>query len=221
MAALADLQPAADRRFLGPGRELRPARHTLGFFNQRGRTDHRLLGIELNLVLALAASILLAQWPWYSWLIYSLVLAAACSVLAVASYHWRQGYKPARPVAGTTLFALGMVFFMPMLLGFDQLDPGWLTGGLFSLTTLAGCCSASPCSNGSGNDSRTAAASTPLRRSALLKTKADFLSKISHELRTPMNGVLGMSELLLGTSLSASNATTSRRFTAPATSCST
>jgi len=181
--------------------------YTLGFFNQRGRTWITwLLGIELNLVLALAASILLAQWPWYSWLIYSLVLAAACSVLAVASYHWRQGYKPARlVVAGTTLFALGMVFFMPMLLGFDQLDPGWLTGGLFSLTTLAGLLLSFALlerQRQRQSDSRSqytaAAVST-----AELKTKADFLSKISHELRTPMNGVLGMSELLLGTSLSA------------------
>ena len=181
--------------------------YTLGFFNQRGRTWITwLLGIELNLVLALAASILLVQWPWYSWLIYSLVLAAACSVLAVASYHWRQGYKPARlVVAGTTLFALGMVFFMPMLLGFDQLDPGWLTGGLFSLATLAGLLLSFALlerQRQRQSDSRSqytaAAVST-----AELKTKADFLSKISHELRTPMNGVLGMSELLLGTSLSA------------------
>ena len=67
------------------------------------------------------------------------MLAASCSTLFVAIYHWRQGYQPARlVVAGTTLFNVGMIFFMPMLLGFDQLDPGWLTGGLFSLATLAG-----------------------------------------------------------------------------------
>lgn len=33
--------------------------------------------------------------------------------------------------------------------------------------------------------------------------RAEFLTRISHELRTPMNGVLGMSELLLDSSLSA------------------
>ena len=68
--------------------------YTLGFFNQRRRTWITwLLGIELNVVLAIAASILLGQWLWHSWLIYSLVLVASCSALVVALYHWRQGYQ--------------------------------------------------------------------------------------------------------------------------------
>ena len=39
-------------------------------------------------------------------------------------------------------------------------------------------------------------------RLAERRTRAEFLSRISHEVRTPMNGVLGMSELLMDTALS-------------------
>lgn len=34
------------------------------------------------------------------------------------------------------------------------------------------------------------------------QAKSDFLAQVSHEVRTPMNGILGMNELLLGTELS-------------------
>ena len=180
---------------------------TLGFFHRRrSNWVNWLLGLELNLALGLMGSILLGQWLWHSWLLYSLVLLTALSALLVALYHWRQGYQPARLLAaGLTLFSIGMVFFMPMLLGFDQLDPGWLTGGLFSLATLGGLMLSFALLERQRqlqSDSRTQLTAEAVS-SAELRTKADFLSKISHELRTPMNGVLGMSELLLGTSLSA------------------
>lgn len=43
----------------------------------------------------------------------------------------------------------------------------------------------------------------------LSKAKSEFLARMSHEVRTPMNGVLGMTELLLGTTLNHQQ----RRFT--------
>jgi predicted ATPase/signal transduction histidine kinase/CheY-like chemotaxis protein len=38
------------------------------------------------------------------------------------------------------------------------------------------------------------------------RAKSDFLASVNHELRTPMNGIIGMLELLLGTSLQAEQA---------------
>lgn len=44
--------------------------------------------------------------------------------------------------------------------------------------------------------------SATLAADAASRAKSEFIARISHELRTPMNGVMGMTELLLGTELS-------------------
>ena len=176
-----------------------------GTSTQASKLNHLLRGNAL-LNLALALIILSTGMLWYSSLIYLLVIVSSLVVMVVTGLHWQRGYQPARLITGGMLvFNLGFSLFIPVLFGLDQLNPGWLVTGVFSIATLTGLVltvSLTERQRQIQRDTLTERTSMAAS-SAELKAKAEFLAKISHEIRTPMNGVLGMTELLLGTPLSA------------------
>src|SRR5690606_37469312 len=100
---------------------------------------NRLLQGNALLILAYALCIVVTGLFLYSSLVYLLVALSAINLLLVSGLHLRCGYQPARLITvGMLVFNLGFGFFVPVLLGFDELNPGWLVLGVFSVATLAG-----------------------------------------------------------------------------------
>jgi signal transduction histidine kinase/DNA-binding response OmpR family regulator len=170
-----------------------------------GLFNHLLLGHAL-LCLLLGLAGLLGNPPWYSAQVYLLVLLGALLLLLASGVQWYRGDQPARWFfTGMLVFDLGFSLFIPILIHAEPFTPDVLIGGLFGIAALSGIALSAALAERYRQLRRTAASTQADRAAsdAELKTKNEFLAKISHEVRTPMNGVLGMTELLLGTPLSA------------------
>src|SRR3989338_2589972 len=167
--------------------------------------NHLLTG-EVVVISLVCVALLVATNLQFNQLVYLLNAVAGLSILMVALTHWRHGYQPARLFSlAVLLFCAAFICALPILFCYWAVQSEWIAYGLLATTAVSGFILSMALSERQRrimqdqfSTSRALAAS-----SAELKAKAEFLAKISHEIRTQMNGVLGMTELLLGTPLSA------------------
>ncbi|MDE1461256.1 hybrid sensor histidine kinase/response regulator [Spartinivicinus poritis] len=126
------------------------------------------------------------------------------NIFGCSLYYLKQGNKYARfMLAAQSPCALAILINIALTLNIIQLAPykaDWLLLSITSLT-LFGVSYAFSLQFHLQAKEKLAAAEQLTRRPNNQLNQADFLGKVSHELRGPMNGILGMSELLMDTSL--------------------
>ncbi|WP_163831764.1 hybrid sensor histidine kinase/response regulator [Spartinivicinus ruber] len=126
------------------------------------------------------------------------------NIFGCSLYFLKQGDKCARfMLAAQSPCALAILINIALTLNIIQLAPykaDWLLLSITSLT-LFGVSYAFSLQFHIQAKEKLAAVEQLARRPNNQLNQADFLGKISHELRGPMNGILGMSELLMDTSL--------------------
>ncbi len=184
---------------------------TTGFVHRLFQTIHIKLAAQqvFRLIMWLAGGALVLS-PWLSnvqlSLLISVLAAGAWLTIFSGSLHsWRLGYRPARLLCSASLLAcLFSALALSGIVGY------WLVPAEYhAVSSLLGTLLITALLNMTLSEhlqqhrlkqqtlSRIQAANK-----AGIQAKAEFLAKVSHEVRTPMNGVLGMTELLLASSLS-------------------
>ncbi len=129
----------------------------------------------------------------------------AIFLLVLGIKRWRDGYAPALFYVigyGTMLLLVTWMCLNVLVL---RADVRWITYGM----SLAWLCELLLLSLGLGyriQESRRERSALTRQVEQVLQessTKTEFMAKVSHEVRTPMNGIMGLVELLMATELSA------------------
>ncbi len=126
-------------------------------------------------------------------------------LLPLASRHWLNGHQPASLLCAALvvvlLISIGGIGFFYNIPPFSMLNQTyWVLLGALVASILNNMALTAQQLLQLGKNISAARARSAYR--AEIKAKTEFLARISHDIRTPMNGVLGMTELLLGTPLS-------------------
>jgi len=159
-------------------------------------------------LLALEALVMpLTAWPWHGLLAHILALVAGVGALAVSFQHWLHGDRPARlSSAGLLVLSLCLLCFLALPAGYQMLDAEGLIGSLFWMAALGGLLlnlALLDQQRQGPTDVLAAPKPSESTRPQEYWLREALLTRLNHELRGPLNNVLGMSELLLDTSLSA------------------
>lgn len=181
--------------------------YTLAFLKSyQNSLWYRLLQGQLVLLAALILALFVLPSIWTTYTIFAAIGLAVLLLSAASTALWCQGYRPARLLAlGSGFYLICFSLAAPIMLGHHQLQPGSLVLGLFASAAMAGLFYATAIGERRNYETgvRLFKQTQEAADQAHHQARSSFLAQLSHDIRTPMNGVLGMAELLLSTQLSA------------------